>query len=104
MENLIVTSEKPTEERFYIYPLFDMHQEIKLNARWDSQKVAWYVTSREDPMYELYKIRYLVGKLKNIDTYVEHNARWDGVHHRFYTYNSNKDLEEYFVKKIDFEN
>ena len=37
MENLVVTSEKETIQKYYICPLFDMKEDIKLQgARWCS--------------------------------------------------------------------
>ena len=99
MENIIITDEPVTVEKFYICPIFELNEEVKLSgARWCSNFKSWYVVERNE-LYELYKRRYLLNNYDNIDIYREHNARWDSVNKRWYTYNSNSKLQEYFLTK-----
>ena len=99
MENMILTDEPVTIEKFYICPIFELKEEIKLNgARWDSDAKSWYVTNRDDKLYEMYKKKYLLNKYENIDIYRENNARWSSTEKYWYTYNTNEELKEYFTE------
>ena len=69
MENIIITDEPVTVEKFYICPIFELNEEVKLSgARWCSNFKSWYVVERNE-LYELYKRRYLLNNYDNIDIY-----------------------------------
>ena len=86
-------------DKIYICPLFDSHNQVKLDgATWCYNKRSWYILDKNNELYSLYKKQYLFNNYDLISLYKQHNARWDPRRKAFYTYNSNKFLQEYFVE------
>ena len=93
-----LSENKPDEVKIYIYPPFEEKQiAIENYAKWDVDNKKWFITSKDNMLYEKYRKK----NLKNIyimkDIYKKTGGKWNAEQKYWFTYNTNEKLKEYFI-------